>query len=249
MNAVTDLAGKTAIVTGGSGALGAAICHALARDGAKIAWNYARSDERAHALSAELSKKDVPHLSRKVDGTDPKGMQSFVEEVEKTLGPVEVLVNCAGITQVMPFALMELEDWDLLMGTNLRSMFVATKAVVRGMIRRKSGRIVNVGSIGGERILDVPVHYAACKAAISGFSRALSKELCRHKILVNCVAPGLLDEGVGKNLSREKLEDYVSHCNAGRPGTCQEIAELVAFLCSGRCGYISGQTILADGGL
>ena len=117
------------------------------------------------------------------------------------------------------------------------------------MIRRKGGRIVNVGSIGGERILDVPVHYAAAKGAISSFSRALSKELSRHKIVVNCVAPGLLDEGVGKNLSKEKLDDYVGHCNAGRPGTCTEIAELIAFLASGRCGYVSGQTILADGGL
>jgi NAD(P)-dependent dehydrogenase (short-subunit alcohol dehydrogenase family) len=243
------LEGKIAIVTGGSGALGAAVCRALARDGAKVAWNYMRNDERARALSAELATKDVPHLHRKVDGTDWKGMHAFVEEVEKTLGPVEVLVNSAGITQVMPLALMEIEDWDLIINTNLKSLFIATKAVVRGMIRRKSGRIVNVGSVGGERILDVPVHYAAAKAAIGGFSKALSKELSRHKITVNCVAPGLLDDGVGKNLPKEKYEDYVEHSNAGRPGTCAEIAELVAFLASGRCGFVSGQTILADGGI
>jgi 3-oxoacyl-[acyl-carrier protein] reductase len=243
------LEGKTAIVTGGSGALGAAVCRALARDGAKIAWTYVKNEARAHALSAELTRSDVRHFSKKVDGTDWKGMHAFADEVEKTLGPVDVLVNCAGITQVMPLALMELEDWDLLVNTNLKSLFIATKAVVRSMIRRKTGHIINVGSIGGERILDVPVHYAACKAGISGFSKALSKELSRHKINVNCIAPGLLDEGVGKNLSKERLDDYVAHCNSGRPGTCEEIAELVAFLASGRCSFVSGQTILADGGL
>lgn len=243
------LEGKTVLVTGGSGALGAAVCRALARDGARIAWNYARNDDRARALAAELAKEDVPHLHRKVDGTDWKGMHAFVEEVERELGPVSVLVNAAGITQVMPLALMELEDWDLIIDTNLKSLFIATKAVVRGMIRRKSGQIINVGSVGGERILDVPVHYAAAKAAVAGFSKALSKELSRHRIAVNCVAPGLLDDGVGKNLSKEKLEDYVAHCNAGRVGTCAEVAELIAFLASGRCTFVSGQTILADGGL
>src|SRR3954462_8323621 len=121
------LEGKTAIVTGGSGALGAATCRALAREGAKIAWNYVRNEDRAKALSAELAKSDVPHFSMKVDGTDWKGMHSFVEQAEKTLGPIEVLVNCSGITQVMPLALMEVEDWDLMVNTNLKTMFIATK--------------------------------------------------------------------------------------------------------------------------
>ena len=244
-----DLEGKTVIVTGGSGALGASTCRVLGREGAKVAWNYVRNDERAKALSQELTKSDVPHLYRKVDGADQKGMAAFVEEVEKTLGPVDVLVNSSGVTQVMPLALMELEDWDLVINTNLRPLFVTTKAVVRGMIRRKSGRIINVGSVGGERILDVPVHYAAAKAAVSGFSKALSRELARHKIAVNCVAPGLLDDGVGKNITKEKLQDYLDHSNVGRAGTCDEVAELIAFLAAGRCPFVSGQTILADGGI
>lgn len=244
------LDGKTAIVTGGSGALGAAVVRALARDGAKVGWTFVKNEERANALAAELVKAGAaPHLARKADGTDWKATHAFVDEVEKTLGPVDVLVNAAGITQVMPLALMELEDWDLVIQTNLRSLFIATKAVVRGMIRRKSGRIINVGSMAGERILDVPVHYAASKAAVAGFSRALSKELSRHKIVVNCIAPGLLEDGVGKNLSKEKLQDYVSHSNAGRPGTCGEVADLIAFLAAGKCDFLSGQSIFVDGGI
>lgn len=243
------LEGRVALVTGGSGAVGAAIVRAFARDGARVAWNYRRNEDRSRALEKELAAREVPFLARKVDGKDWKGIHELVEAIEKTLGPIDALVNCAGVTQVMPLALMEVEDWDMMVETNLKSMFIATKAVVRGMIRRKAGRIVNVGSVGGERILDVPVHYAACKAAISGFTRALSKELSRHKIIVNCVAPGLLDDGVGKNLSKEKLDDYLQHCNAGRTGTCEEVAEVVAFLVSDRCRYVSGQTLLVDGGL
>ncbi len=243
------LEGRTAIVTGGSGAIGSAICRAFARDGAKIAWTYRKNDERADAVSAELAERDIPHLKRKVDGLDWDGMHAFVKEVEAELGPVDVLINNAGITQVMPFALMDLEDWDLMVNTNLKSVFIASKAVAPGMIRRKAGQIVNIGSVGGERILDVPVHYAAVKAGIAGYTRALSKELSRHGVTVNCVAPGLLDDGVGKNLSDERKEDYLTHCNAARMGTTTEVAELIAFLVSGRCGYVSGQTLLVDGGI
>jgi NAD(P)-dependent dehydrogenase (short-subunit alcohol dehydrogenase family) len=249
MPAERPLEGKVAIVTGGSGALGSAICRIFARDGAKVAWNYAKNEGRAAALAAELAAADVPHLSRKVNGTDWDGMHAFVADVEKTLGPVDILINNSGVTQVMPLALMEVEDWDMMIQSNLKPLFITTKAVVRGMIRRKTGRIVNVGSIGGERILEVPVHYAAVKAAVSGFSRALSKELCRHKIAVNCVAPGLLEDGVGKNLSKDKLQDLVDHNNTGRVGTCAEVAEFIAFLASGKCSYVSGQTLLVDGGL
>jgi NAD(P)-dependent dehydrogenase (short-subunit alcohol dehydrogenase family) len=243
------LEGKVAIVTGGSGALGSAIVRAFARDGAHVAWTFVRDEARSQGVSEELAKADVRHLARKVDATDPAAMNDFVANVENELGPVDILVNNAGITQVMPLALIEVEDWDLVVDTNLRALFVATKAVTRSMMRRKTGRIVNVGSIGGERILDVPVHYAAVKAATSGFTKALSKELARHRILVNCIAPGLLDDGIGKNLAGERIEDYVAHANVGRRGTCAEVAECVAFVASDKCSYMSGQTLLIDGGL
>src|SRR4051794_1383576 len=122
MPAERPLEGKVAIVTGGSGALGASIVRAFARDGAKVAWNYAKNEGRASALAAELAKKDFPHLMRKVNGTDWDGMHTFVADVEKTLGPVDILVNNAGVTQVMPLALMEVEDWDMMMNANLKSL-------------------------------------------------------------------------------------------------------------------------------
>ncbi len=243
------LANQVAVVTGGSRGLGRAICEVLAREGADVAFNYATDDAAAAETLAAIETRGRRGLPFKVSVLDARGLAKMAEAVEQDLGPVDVLVNNAGIAQVLPFALLEEDDWDRLMAVNAKGAFLATKAFARGMIRRKRGRILNIGSLAGARLIDAPVHYAASKAALMGFTGALAKELGKYHILVNCLAPGLLDEGVGKNLPDHRREDYIAHSCVGRIGTAAEIAELAAFLVSGRNSYLNGATLVADGGL
>jgi 3-oxoacyl-[acyl-carrier protein] reductase len=154
-----------------------------------------------------------------------------------------------GATQVMPLALIDGPDWDAAMAVNLKSMFHFVKAVARGMIRRRAGAIVNLGSIGGHRLLEVPVHYAASKAGVSGLTLSVAKELCRYGVRVNEVVPGLIEGGVGENVSERQRAQYAQYCALGRPGRPEEVAEVVAFLASERASYVNAQSIVVDGGL
>jgi NAD(P)-dependent dehydrogenase (short-subunit alcohol dehydrogenase family) len=241
------LDGKVALITGGSRGLGRAMCEVFAREGARVAFNYSNDEAAANAALAAI---DTPHKrAYRCSVTDGEGLNRMVEEIERELGPIEILVNNAGVSEVLPFAMIEEKDWDEVLDTNVKGAYLATRAAVRGMIRRKYGRVLNVGSLAGFKTIDAPVHYSTSKAAIQGFTSSLAKELARYSILVNCIAPGLLDEGVGLKLPEAKLADYVKHCGLKRPGTCAEIAELAAFLCSERNSYMSGSTLLVDGAL
>jgi len=240
---------KIALVTGGTGAIGAATCRCFAREGADVAFTFHQNAAAARELKQELEGAGRRCLCAAVEAVDGAGIESFAAEVEEELGPVDVLVNNLGMTQVMPFALIEEEDWDQVVQVNLKSLFLSTRAVVRGMIRRKTGSIINLGSIAGHRILEVPVHYACAKAGVSGFTTSLAKELSRYRVRVNEVCPGLVSGGIGNNISDRQLEDYNRYCTTGRPGTPEEVAELVAFVASDRASYINGQTLYVDGGL
>jgi NAD(P)-dependent dehydrogenase (short-subunit alcohol dehydrogenase family) len=149
----------------------------------------------------------------------------------------------------MPLALMEEDDWDRVMDINVKGTFLTARAVLRGMIRRKRGVVLNIGSLAGMRMIDAPVHYCASKAAIKGLTEALAKEVARYGIRVICLAPGLLEDGVGRNLPEHRLADYLKHCALGRVGTFDEVARLAAFMVSGANGYMSGETVIADGGV
>ena len=184
-----------------------------------------------------------------LDVLDKTGSVKIAEQIEREFGPVDILVNNAGISQVMPFALIEEEDWDRMMDVNVKGMFLVTKAFVRGMIRRKKGAVVNLGSLAGMRVLEVPVHYATAKSAVVGFTLSLARELSRYNIRVNAVVPGLLDSGVSSNVPDKQREDYSKHCTVGRAGKPGEVAELVAFLASDRAAYINAQAIRVDGGV
>ncbi|MSP63380.1 MAG: SDR family NAD(P)-dependent oxidoreductase [Myxococcales bacterium] len=241
------LSGRVALITGGSRGLGRALCEVFAREGASIAFNYASDGKAAEETLAGL---DTPNKRAfKCSVLDRPGIEQMVSAIEADLGPIAILVNNAGVTEVMPFAMLEEEDWDEVMDINVKGTYLVTRAVARSMIRRRYGRIVNIGSLAGFKMIDAPVHYCTSKAAIQGFTLALAKELARYEILVNCIAPGLLDEGVGLKLPETKLADYVKHCGLRRPGTCAEIAELAAFVCSERNSYMSGAVLLADGAL
>jgi NAD(P)-dependent dehydrogenase (short-subunit alcohol dehydrogenase family) len=241
------LDGRTALVTGGSRGLGRAICLVLAREGAQVAFNYLRSEKEAQETLEELKKFGHRAWAFKVSVLDKNGFQQMVRSVENETRSVDVLVNNAGVGQVVPLALMEEEDWDRMMDTHVKGAFLASQAVLRGMVRERRGRILNISSLAGVKMMQAPVHYAAAKAALKGFTEALAKEVGRYGITVNCIAPGILESGVSDHLPLAKKEEYLRHCALGRTGTLPEVAEVVAFLVSGRNSYMNGATLVVDG--
>jgi NAD(P)-dependent dehydrogenase (short-subunit alcohol dehydrogenase family) len=243
------LSGKIALVTGGSGAVGGAIVRVLAREGCRVAFTYSSGVDRAESLRQELVASGADVRSWPLDVLDGSACAQLAQAIEQGFGPVDVLVNNAGFAQVLPFAMIEEADWDRTLDINVKGTFLVTKAFVRGMIRRKAGSIVNLGSLAGVRMLEVPVHYATAKSAITGFTIALARELGRYKIRVNAVVPGMLSGGVSVNVPRKQREQYEQYCALSRVGTPDEAAELVAFLASDRSSYINGQAILVDGGI
>ena len=232
------LHGRVALVTGGSRGLGRAICQVLAREGARVHFNYARQDEAAQSLAAEIGARAF-----KVSVLDKTGLAGMVKEI----GPIDVLVNNAGVGQVVPLALMEEEDWDRMMAINVKGAFLTSQAVLRGMVRQKRGRILNISSLAGVKMMQAPVHYSAAKAALKGFTEALAKEIGRYGITVNCLAPGILEDGVAENLPVARRDEYIRHCSLGRTGSFAEVAEVAAFLVSDRNSYMNGSTIVLDG--
>ncbi len=240
---------RVAFVSGGTGAIGSAIVRCLAREGARVAFSYHARADAARELVRELTAAGGTAAAWPLDVLDGAAAVRVAEVVERGFGPVVLLVNNAGLTQVMPFALIEEADWDRVMDVNVKGMFLVTKAFVRPMIRRRRGAVVNLGSLAGMRLLEVPVHYATAKSAITGFTLALARELARYHIRVNAVVPGLLTDGVSSLVPDQQRADYEQHCAAGRSGTPAEVAEVVAFLASDRAGYLNAQSVVVDGGL
>ncbi|MFC1745618.1 SDR family NAD(P)-dependent oxidoreductase [Candidatus Riflebacteria bacterium] len=243
------LRGKTALITGGSGALGSAIARTFGREGATVAFSYNRGEEKAKALYDELSENEVRAYMYKAELLNKGDWEGIVKDLEEKEGGIDILVNNAAVAQVMGFPLIDEEDWDLLMNVNIKGPFVVTKAVVRRMISRRKGCIVNIGSLAGEKIMEVPVHYATTKSAVNGFTRSLAFELSRFNIRVNSVIPGLLNQGVGLNVPEKQRNDYCRFCTLKRIGEPSEVAEVVAFVASDRASYLNAQAIFVDGGI
>ena len=243
------LKGKTVFVTGGTGAVGRAIVESLAGQGATVGFSYYSRDDKAQDIAESLSGGPAPVKAYELDVLDARGGREVCKTFESDLGPLDILINNAGISQVMPFALIEEQDWDLVMDVNVKGMFLVTKAFARGMISRKSGNIINMSSLAGTRVLEVPVHYATSKSAVIGFTLSLAGELARYNIRVNAVVPGMLDGGVGLNVPEKQRREYCNYCTQGRPGKPEEVAQLVSFLASDASSYINAQAINVDGGI
>jgi 3-oxoacyl-[acyl-carrier protein] reductase len=238
--------GRVALVTGGSRGLGRSISKVLAREGARVAFTYANNDEDARQTVAML--ESVGRVSaHKVSVLDRPGLLDLVKQLDKEHGKIDVLVNNAGFGQVVPLALMEESDWDQMLDTHVKGAFNTTQAVLRTMVREKFGRIINVSSLAGIKMMQAPVHYATAKAALRGFTESLAKEVGRYGITVNAIAPGILDEGVSAHLPPARLEEYLRHCALRRMGTLDEASEVVAFLASNRSSYMNGSTVVIDG--
>ncbi len=243
------LEGKRVVVTGGSRGLGRALCEAFAAAGARVAFNYSKDVEGAEAALRAIDAHGLEGRAVKASVTSEADLGQMARDLERDWGGVDVLVNNAGMSEPFPLPLIAPAEWDRVMEVNAKGQFLATRAFIRGMIRRRAGSILNIGSLAGERLIEAPVHYAASKAAARGFTQSLAKEVARHGIRVNCLAPGLLEDGVGRSLPEHRLRDYVDHVPLRRVGTLAEVARFAAFLVSDANGYMTGETVLMDGGL
>ncbi len=235
---------KKILVTGGTGATGEAIVRKLVENHAIVMFTYRSDAEKAKRLSDETGAMGY-HL----DLLDTQAVKAMAREIESNYGALDGLVNNAGMTRIMPFALTEPEDWDEVIDANLKTMFLVTHAVLRGMIREKSGSIVNMGSIAGHRLLEVPVHYAVAKAGVTGFTLSLARELSRYHIRVNEMVPGMLNGGVGRMVPEPEMQQYLTYCQAHRAGEMSEVADLAVFLLSDKSSYINAQSIHINGGI
>ena len=240
------LKNKVVFVSGGTGFLGREICKICHANGAeKIIFSYNNGKEKA-----DLLQKEIPNSEAiKINFRDINNITQEIEQLYQRVPKIDVLVNNAAVSQAMPFALLEEEDVDLALDINIKGTLFLTKAVVRGMIRQKSGSVVNIGSIAGNRILQVPITYAISKSAITGFTVSLAAELKKFNIRVNTVVPGMLEGGVVKGVPDELKQEFLKHCLAGRQGSAAEVANLVCFLASEKASYINGQHISIDGGI
>ncbi|HEY7805886.1 MAG TPA: acetoacetyl-CoA reductase [Croceibacterium sp.] len=234
---------RVAIVTGGTRGIGRAICEALKADGMTVIANYAGNEEKARAFTAETGipayKWDVGEHQACLDGC---------AQVASEVGPVDVLVNNAGITRDATLLKMSFEDWYDVMRINLGGCFNMAKACFPGMKERSWGRIVNIGSINGQAGQYGQVNYAAAKSGIHGFTKALAQEGARFGITVNAIAPGYIDTDMVSAVPENVLEKIVARIPVGRLGRADEIARGVAFLCSDNAGFVTGSTMSINGG-
>jgi NAD(P)-dependent dehydrogenase (short-subunit alcohol dehydrogenase family) len=239
------LSGKTVFISGGTGKIGESICRVFASYGAKVIFSYSKNSERAKIIEDEIPGS----RSVVINVLDIKDIDAKISALYKEIETIDILVNNAGVSQIMPFSLMEEEDFDLTMDVNVKGTFFLTKAVARRMIKNRKGCIISIGSIAGHRMYDVPVHYAISKAAINGLTFALANELKKFNIRVNSIVPGMIEGGVSDGIPEELQKDFLAHCAAGRAGSSDEVAELAAFIASDKAPYINGQNILIDGGI
>jgi len=234
---------RVAIVTGGTRGIGEAISIALAQEGVTVAANYAGNEEKAREFSERTGIK-----SYKWDVSDYDACIAGVAQVEAELGPVDVLVNNAGITRDGTMKRMERKSWDEVIDVNLGGCFNMAKAVWNGMNERKYGRVVNIGSINGQAGQYGQVNYAAAKSGIHGFTKALAQEGARAGITVNAIAPGYIDTEMVAAVPPDVLEKIVAKIPVGRLGKATEIARGVTFLCSEEGGFVTGSTLSINGG-
>ena len=231
------------LVTGGSRGIGAACTKRFAAAGHRVAFLYRASEEDARALAASVGATAI-----RADVSDPAQAAEAVKQIEVQLGEVDVLINNAGVSSFSLFQDTSDAEWRRVMGINLDGAFYCTRAVLPGMIRRQSGRIIQISSIWGRVGASMEVAYSTSKAALIGMTRALAKEVGPSGITVNCIAPGVIDTDMNRTLSREIREQLASDTPLGRLGDPEEVAEAALFLASDAAAFITGQVLGVDGG-
>jgi acetoacetyl-CoA reductase len=243
------MASRLAIVTGGTGGLGGSITTKLLDKGYRVVVTHSPRNERIAECLAEFKSQGYSFNSYGVDVADYESCQACVAKIQAELGPVDILINNAGITRDMTFRKMGKVDWDMVMRTNLDSMFNMTKPVCEGMVERGWGRIVNVSSVNGSKGAFGQTNYAAAKAGIHGFTKALALEVARKGVTVNTISPGYIGTKMVTAIPKEVLESKIlPQIPVGRLGKPEEVAGLIIYLCSEEAAFVTGANIAINGG-
>jgi 3-oxoacyl-[acyl-carrier protein] reductase len=248
MNMDNSLQGQIALVTGASRGIGHAISMELGRRGATIV-GVDINDAAAADIQKALDEAGIKGWGTVLNVTDGAAIEAVIGEIEKRFGAVSILVNNAGITRDNLAMRMKDEEWDAVIETNLKAVFRLSRAVVRGMMKARAGRIVNITSVVGAAGNPGQINYAAAKAGVAGMSRALAQELGSRNITVNCVAPGFIDTAMTRALNDEQRGALLQKIPLGRLGQAEEIARAVAFLAGPDAAYISGVNLHVNGGM
>jgi 3-oxoacyl-[acyl-carrier protein] reductase len=242
------LEGKKAFITGGSRGIGKALCEVFAREGADVAFNYHSDDAAAADTVRRIERHGRRALSFKVSVTDKPAIRHMVADVVAAFGGVDILINNAAVNKADMFATTTEKAWLGVINTNVNGLYYITKPFFRHMLKRRSGHILNLTSIGAIRALPTSVHYATAKAAVIGFTKCLSREAAQFGINVNGIAAGIFDTDLGHALPDRFKEMYESWSMKGRFGRPEELAEFAAFMVSGRNSYMTGEIVTLDGG-
>ena len=240
---------RVALVTGGSRGIGRAIALQLARSGHLVAVNYSRSGDAADEVAKAIAEAGGQVVTVQADVGDQEQVTAMVDRVANELGSVEILVNNAGITRDDLVLRMSVEVWEDVMSTNLRSVFLCSKAVLRGMLKARWGRIISLASVSGIAGNPGQTNYSAAKAGVIGFTKSLAKEVGSRNITVNAVAPGFIQTDLTAGLAESIVSNAKKSISVGRFGQPDEVASAVGYLASDEAAYITGQTIVVDGGL
>ena len=245
-----ELAGQVALVTGASRGIGAAIARRLSENGAKIGVNYHTNQAAANSVVEAITVAGGEAFAIAGDVSQEESAESVVKQTTERWGQIDILVNNAGITRDRLLLRMTLEDWDQVLDVDLRSAFLCTKNVMPQLIKRRLGRVINISSVVGIGGNPGQANYAAAKAGLIGFTKAVAREVASRNVTVNAVAPGFIDTGgMVDQLTQDARKQIMGRIPMGRFGSGSEVAEVVAFLASPRAGYITGQAITIDGGL
>jgi len=248
VTAAKALAGRTAIVTGGTRGIGLAIARALAEDGASVVVS-GRDAARLDAAVKEIESLSGSALGVAADQSKREDCDRLMDAAKERFGRVDVVVNNAGITRDQLLVRMKDDDWDQVMDTNLRGVFLMTRVAAKSMMRQRSGRIINITSTAGAMGNPGQVNYSAAKAGVIGLTKAAARELAHWNILVNAVAPGLIETDMTAVISAEAREGLLQQVPLKRMGAAREVAEVVRFLAGDGAAYVTGQTIHVNGGL
>lgn len=243
------LKGEVALVTGASRGIGKAIALELSRQGAKVAVNFMGNKEKAEEVVEAIIAAGGEAVAVKADVASTQDVTEMVKLVEEKLGQITVLVNNAGITRDNLLIRLKEEDWDSVLDTNLKGVFNCTKSVIRGMMKQKKGKIINITSVVGLSGNAGQSNYAAAKSGVIGFTKSMALELASRGVQVNGVAPGFIDTDMTDKLSGEIKEQILSRIPLQKLGKPEDVAGVVSFLASSQADYITGQIICVDGGM
>ncbi|GKW44903.1 3-oxoacyl-[acyl-carrier-protein] reductase [Planococcus sp. NCCP-2050] len=246
---MSKLAGKTAIITGASRGIGAEIARKFSEAGAKVVVNYSGSQEKAEAVVAEIREKGGEAIAVKANVSDSDAVKAMIDETMKAFGSIDILVNNAGITRDNLMMRMKDDEWDDVINTNLKGVFICTKGVTRQMMKQRSGRIINIASIVGVMGNAGQANYVAAKAGVIGLTKTTARELASRNITANAVAPGFITTDMTDALGDDIQKAMLAQIPLGRFGKPEEVAKAALFLASDDSSYMTGQTLHLDGGM